>query len=104
MKIKPSRNGKSTLSFIDIGKSCLSRECFTSLCLLMLYAKIKLSRKNYEFTVLIAYAPSHSLNMLTQLSSGTRGHNFDLSLYLGHFYDCTSSEDSGETARMYRLV
>ena len=25
VKIKPSRNGKITLSFIDIGKSCLSR-------------------------------------------------------------------------------
>ena len=46
VKIKPSRNGKITLSFIDIGKSCLSREFFTSLmCLLMLFAKIKFSRK-----------------------------------------------------------
>ena len=46
MKIKPSRNGKITLSFIDIGISCLSREFFTSLiCLLMLFAKIKFSRK-----------------------------------------------------------
>ena len=46
VKIKPSRNGKSTLSFIDIGKSCLSRECFTSLiCISILYAKIKFSRK-----------------------------------------------------------
>ena len=43
---KPSRNGKITLSFIDIGKSCLSREFFTSLIyLLMLFAKIKLSRQ-----------------------------------------------------------
>ena len=43
---KPSRNGKITLSFIDIGKSCLSCGFFTSLiCLLMLFAKIKLSRK-----------------------------------------------------------
>ena len=25
-KIKPTRNGKVTLSFIDIGKSCLSRK------------------------------------------------------------------------------
>ena len=42
MKIKPSRNGEITLSFIDIGKSCLNREFFTSLmCLLML----KFSRK-----------------------------------------------------------
>ena len=46
VKMKPSRNGQITLSFIDIGKSCLSREFFTSLiCLLMLFAKIKISRK-----------------------------------------------------------
>ena len=46
VKIKPSRNGKITLSFIYIGKSCLNREFFASLmCLLMLYAKIKLSQK-----------------------------------------------------------
>ena len=48
VKIKPSGNGKITLrlSFIDIGKSCLNREFFTSLmCLLMQCAKIKFSRK-----------------------------------------------------------
>ena len=49
MKVKPSRNGKITLSFImfiDIGKPCLSREFFTSLIrLLMLFAKIKFSQK-----------------------------------------------------------
>ena len=46
VKIKPSKNRKITLSFIDIGKSCLGREFFTSLtCLLMLFAKIKFSRK-----------------------------------------------------------
>ena len=46
MKIKPLRNGKITLSFIDIGKYCLGREFFTSLIyLLMLFAKIKCSRK-----------------------------------------------------------
>ena len=45
-EIKPSQNGKITLSFIDIGKFCLSCEFFTSLiCLLMLFAKIKFSRK-----------------------------------------------------------
>ena len=46
VKIKPSRNGKIALLFIDIGKSCISHEFFTSLiCLLMLFAKIKLSQK-----------------------------------------------------------
>ena len=45
MKIKPSRNGKITLSFIDIGKSCLNRGFFTSLvCLLKLFAKINLAK------------------------------------------------------------
>ena len=43
---KTSRNGKITLSFIDIGKSCLSRELFVSLIYLsMLFAKIKFPRK-----------------------------------------------------------
>ena len=51
VKLKPSRNGKITLLFIDIGKSCLSREFFTSLvCLLMLFAKIKVLAKS-ESTV-----------------------------------------------------
>ena len=46
VKIKPSRNGEITLTFIDMAKSCLSREFFTSLiCLLMLFAKVKFSRK-----------------------------------------------------------
>ena len=46
VKIKPLRNGKIPLSFIDIGKSCLCPEFFTSLiCLLMLFAKIKFSQK-----------------------------------------------------------
>ena len=46
VRTKPSRNGKITLLFSDVGKSCLSREIFTSLiCLLILFAKIKFSRK-----------------------------------------------------------
>ena len=45
-KIKPSRNGKITLSFIDIGKYCFNCEFFTSLmCLLMHFAKMNFSRK-----------------------------------------------------------
>ena len=52
MKIKPSQNGKITLSFIDIGKSCLSHELFTSLiCLLMLFREIKFLAKISESTV-----------------------------------------------------
>ena len=45
-KIKPLQNGKITLSFIDMGKSCLNCNFFTSLiCLLMLFAKINFSGK-----------------------------------------------------------
>ena len=44
-KVKSSQNGKITLSFTDIGKSCTSRESQTSLiCILTLFAKIKISR------------------------------------------------------------
>ena len=53
VKIKPSQNGKITLSVIDICKYCLNREVFTSLmCLLMQFAKITFSRKfpNLQYT------------------------------------------------------
>ena len=60
VKIKPLRNGKITLSFIDIGKSCLSREFFTSLiCLLMLFSKIKNSRENFLIYSIIC-KPRHN--------------------------------------------
>ena len=48
VKTKSSRNGETTLSITDIGKSCPSHEFLTShfnLCLLTLFAKIKFSRK-----------------------------------------------------------
>ena len=46
VKTKSSQNGEITLSFTDIGISCLSREFLTSqICLLTLFAKIKFSRK-----------------------------------------------------------
>ena len=63
-KIKSSRNGKITLSFISIGKSCLNREFFTSrMCLLMQFAKIKFSRKfpNLQYNIV------SSLELLSQL-------------------------------------
>ena len=59
VKIKPSPNGKITLSFIDIGKSCLSSEFFTSLiCLKMLFAKIKFLQ---NFSILQYYVTVQSL-------------------------------------------
>ena len=57
VKIKPSPNGKITLSIIDIGKPCFSHKFFTSLiCLLMLFAKIKFSRKfpNLQYLFLLS--------------------------------------------------
>ena len=43
-KINPSRNGNITLSLSDVGKSCPSSEFFNwEICLLTLFAKIKLS-------------------------------------------------------------
>ena len=41
VKIKSSRNGEITLSFVNMTKSCPSHEFLTSqICLLMLFAKI----------------------------------------------------------------
>ena len=46
VKIKSSQNGEITLLFTDIVKSCPSREFLASkICYLMLFAKIKFSRK-----------------------------------------------------------
>ena len=46
VKIKSSQNSEITLLFTDIEKSCPSRELLaTQICLLTLFAKIKLSRK-----------------------------------------------------------
>ena len=46
VKIRSLQNCEISLSFTDIGKSCLSREFLTSQkCLSMLFAKIKFSRK-----------------------------------------------------------
>ena len=46
LKIKSSQNCEITLSFTDIEKSCPSREFLAlQICLLTLFAKIKLSRK-----------------------------------------------------------
>ena len=46
VKIKFMRNGVISLSFTDIGKSCLSPELLPSqICLLTLFPKIKFSRK-----------------------------------------------------------
>ena len=46
MKIKSSQNGDITLSFVNMTKSCPSREFIMSqICLLTLFAKITFSRK-----------------------------------------------------------
>ena len=51
VKIKPSPNCKITLSFIDVGKSCLSREFFTSLICLNAVPENKILAKISKFTV-----------------------------------------------------
>ena len=81
LKIKPSRNCKITLSFIDIGKSFLSREFVTSLiCLLMLhvFAKIKSSRKfpNLQYFILyfqIAFTFGLMITVLIQMFGHVSG-------------------------------
>ena len=46
VKIKSSQNSEITLSTTDIVKSCSRRDFFMSqVCLLTLFAKIKISRK-----------------------------------------------------------
>ena len=46
MKINPRQNGRITLSFTEIGKSCPSGEFLTlQICLFALLAKLKFSRK-----------------------------------------------------------
>ena len=71
VKIKPSRNGGITLSFIDGGKSCLSREfSMSQICLLMLFAKIKFSRKfpNLQYiTLAIEYLVLDKYMVYTQM-------------------------------------
>ena len=58
-KIKPSQNDKITLSFIDIGKSCLSREFFHITN--MYFNAIRennILAKIYEFTVHVLWRPA----------------------------------------------
>ena len=51
-KIKSLQNGKITLSFTDIGKSCLRREFLTSqICLFNAIDENKTLAKISEFTV-----------------------------------------------------
>ena len=57
VKIKPSQNGKITLSFTDIRISCPSGEfLMLQICLNMLFAKIKFSRKFPIYSIILDYA------------------------------------------------
>ena len=52
MKIEALQNGKITLLFTDIGKSCPSREFLKSqMCILTLFAEKKILEKISKFTV-----------------------------------------------------
>ena len=60
MKIKSSLIGEITLSFTDASKSCPSRNFLTlQTCLLMLFEKIKFSRKfpNLQYMVELVIDP-----------------------------------------------
>ena len=63
MKIKSSRIGD--LSFTDIGISCPNYEFLTSqICVLTLFAKIKLSQKNPNLQYLMWFLVSTSLAVI----------------------------------------
>ena len=77
-EIKPSRNDKIILSFIDIGKSCLNGEFLTALmCLLMLFAKTKFSRKfpnlHVQYYLQCCFGSKYSLLYQNQLSKNNSG-------------------------------
>ena len=56
VKIKSSRVGEITLSFTDIGKSCPCRKFSASqICVLTLFAKIKVSRKFPNLQYVLAF-------------------------------------------------
>ena len=65
-KVKYSQNGKITLSFTDIGKSCPSCKFKTSLiCILTLFAKIN-SWENFQIYSIHLYSiNSHSMSHIT---------------------------------------
>ena len=58
-----------------------------------------------EMLVLIASVESHSLNMHAQLSSGTRGLMFNLSLQLRTFVMCSSCDKTiGQVQKLHVLA
>ena len=62
-KINPSRNREITLSFNDVSKSSLGCDFLAwQICLLMLFAKIKLSRKFSNLQSLIGYVQRTELS------------------------------------------
>ena len=48
VKITPSRNGEITVSFTDIGKSCLSRDFYRGKYVFLRYSREKNSRENFQ--------------------------------------------------------
>ena len=60
LKTKSSRNGDITLSFIDIGKSCPSRNFLTAhICVLTLFVNIKFSRTGISLSFGVAGRHCH---------------------------------------------
>ena len=58
----------------------------------------------HDVVVLIAHARNHSLNVHTQLSSGTIGILLSLPLHLFPYFGYASSEDYGETVETCSLA
>ena len=80
VKIKPSRNGKITLSFIDIGKSCLSREFFTSLMSFNAIRKNKILAKISESTVVSSLTLPFVTNLEPMLQTISGDKNISILL------------------------
>ena len=84
VKIKPSRNDKITLSFIDTGKSCLNRQVFSSpMCVSMQFTKIKFSRNFLNLQYL--FEPSLQNHIVLFMFSVLDCQWFSLFLSTEHF-------------------
>ena len=52
----------------------------------------------HEILIFMAYSQNYPLNLLLQVSSGSRALNFGLSLHLNLYFLCESREGSDESA------
>ena len=71
---------------------------------LFFFISFKDNGSTHEILLLIEYEQMPSCNYHAGVPSGARGLKFALSLHLHPFVMYASSEGSGETVRMHRLV